>query len=345
MKSENFTVTDLSVHIDEKLILSDINFEIETGDIFALLGPSGCGKSTLLKSLSGLITPSTGNILWDSKSILSRPVHKRGIGLMFQNHALFPHKNVKENIRFGLEMQKMPKREADNKVMELLELVGLRGYESRSIQTLSGGESQRVALARALAPEPNLILLDEPFNSLDRPLRRRLIDEVYEIIKALRISAIHVTHDSEEASQVADSVLLMDEGKIIDQGKFSDVVKSPENSISAELLGLQTLWKPALVFRNGSYSFDSPWGFKEFPGSKESSYKILIRPENIKVDSDGVESVIVNNIFIAGQKIVKCRVSNDFIVHLKTDDEFEIGQTIKLLVDLDDIEILLDKPG
>ena len=178
MKSEGLRVGGLSVHLNETPILSDINFEIRAGETLAILGPSGCGKSTLLKSISGLVPITTGDIFWNLQSLLSSPVHKRGIGLMFQNHALFPHKTVQENVRFGLEMKKIPKGQSDDAVRELLDLVGLRGYESRSVQTLSGGESQRVALARALAPEPKLIMLDEPFNALDRSLRRRLIEEI-----------------------------------------------------------------------------------------------------------------------------------------------------------------------
>jgi len=342
MKSNGLKVADLSVHIDEALILSNISFEIQPGKTLAILGPSGCGKSTLLKSISGLIPASSGDILWNSRSLLSSPVHKRGIGLMFQNHALFPHKTVQENIRFGLEMKKIPKSQADKAVRKLLDLVGLRGYESRSVQTLSGGESQRVALARALAPEPKLIMLDEPFNALDRSLRRRLIEEIYGILMSLGITAIHVTHDSEEASQIADSVLLMDNGNVIDHGQFNDVIKSPKNAISAELLGLQTLWKPKLEHRNGLYGINSPWGFKELPEPIASSYKVLVRPEKIKVDPNGVEAVVLNNVYVSGQKLVKCLVSDSFRMHVKTDEEFNAGQKIKLQLNLSDIEILVE---
>ncbi|MED5229748.1 MAG: ABC transporter ATP-binding protein [Actinomycetota bacterium] len=343
MKSEGLQVNSLSVHINDAQILSDINFEIQPGKTVALLGPSGCGKSTLLRSISGLIQISTGDILWNSQSLISTPVHKRGIGLMFQNHALFPHKTVHENIRFGLEMKKIHKNHADAEVAKLLDLVGLQGYESRSVQTLSGGESQRVALARALAPEPKLIMLDEPFNALDRSLRRHLIEEIYGILNSLGITAIHVTHDSEEASLIADSVLLMDDGKIIDHGEFIEVIKSPKNVVSAELLGLQTLLKPVLENKNGLYGFNSPWGFKEIPERTGWSYKVLVRPENIRVDPTGVEAVVLNNVYVSGQKLVKCRVSDRFTMHVKTDDEFSIGQNIKLQLNVSDIEILLDR--
>tara|TARA_B100001250_G_scaffold322386_1_gene285616 strand:+ start:725 stop:1762 length:1038 start_codon:yes stop_codon:yes gene_type:complete len=342
MKSKGLEVAGLSVHIDESLILSDINLEIETGKALAILGPSGCGKSTLLKSIAGLIPASSGDILWNSQSLMSSPVHTRGVGLMFQNHALFPHKTVEENVRFGLEMKKTPKSQANNTVKKLLDLVGLRGYESRTIQTLSGGESQRVALARALAPEPKLIMLDEPFNALDRSLRRRLIEEIYGILTSLGITAIHVTHDSEEASQIADSVLLMDNGKVIDHGEFSEVIKRPKNPISAELLGLQTLWEPILELRNGLYGINSPWGFKEVSEHTGSSCKVLVRPEKIKVDPNGVEAVVLNNVYVSGQKLVKCLVLDSFSVHVKTDEEFNVGQRIKLQLNLSDIEILLD---
>jgi len=159
---------------------------------------------------------------------------------------------------------------------------------------------------------------------------------------SLGITAIHVTHDSEEASQIADSVLLMHNGNVIDHGQFNDVIKSPKNAISAELLGLQTLWKPKLERRNGLYGINSPWGFKELPEPIASSYKVLVRPEKIKVDPNGVEAVVLNNVYISGQKLVKCLVSDSFNMHVKTEEEFNAGQKIKLQLNLSDIEILLE---
>ena len=168
-------------------MLQSINFSLQEGSVLAILGPSGCGKSTLLKVIAGILTPTDGQIFWNSEDILKTPAHKRGIGLMFQNNALFPHMSVHDNIRFGLEMLPIPKDEANDRTVELLELVGLKDYGNRSIDSLSGGESQRVALARVLAPEPKLVLLDEPFNSLDRSLRRSLVDQVFEILRAKKL--------------------------------------------------------------------------------------------------------------------------------------------------------------
>ncbi|PID98529.1 MAG: ABC transporter [Actinomycetales bacterium] len=191
---------------------------LQAGEIVALLGDSGSGKSTLLRAIAGLEKVTAGNILIGTesgiKNISQIPVHKRNIGLVFQDGQLFPHRNVARNIGYGLEMQKMPKRKISARVTELLDLVSLAGYEKRPINTLSGGQAQRVALARALAPQPNILLLDEPLSALDRNLRQSLAVQLREIIKKTGITAIFVTHDYEEAQLLADRVVTIKDGTI-----------------------------------------------------------------------------------------------------------------------------------
>ena len=342
MKFSGLKVHQLSVEIERKTILKNINFEIQQGEIVAVLGPSGCGKSTLLQTIAGILPPSAGDIEWDERSLLKIPVHQRGIGLMFQSHALFPHRNVEENIRFGMEMTSHSLESINTRVAELLELINLRGYNNRSVGSLSGGESQRVALARALAPNPKVIMLDEPFNSLDRSLSYKLIDEIREILKSLNITTIHVTHDIEEASQIADSLLLMDRGQVIRKGSSKEVHTTPKYALIAELLGLQTLWAPVVQYEEEKGAFMTPWGMKTTSIEQSSPITALLRPEHVHLADTGVEAVIENEIFVGGEAIFKCSTQDGFKLSIKAEKEYAVGDTIHLYVDVAEIEILTD---
>ncbi len=342
MKYRGLSTEHISVSIENSTILTDINFHMEVGEIVAVLGPSGCGKSTLLKAIAGILPLDTGEIKWDSKSLTSVPTHKRGIGLMFQSYALFPHRNVEANIRFSLEIDKVPPAKMALRVKELLDLVDLRGYENRTIESLSGGERQRVALARALAPNPKVLMLDEPFNSLDKSMRNKLLTDVREILKSLEITTIYVTHDSDEASKMADSVLIMDKGRIIQRGVIKELHDHPKFSVVAELLGLQTLWSPAIHHQNKTGMFSTPWGTKEFPLERNEPITALLRPEHVHIAKEGAEGVVINEIVTSGQSFYTCELSNGFKLTTKLDRDLSIGELITLNVDLQDIEILIE---
>jgi thiamine transport system ATP-binding protein len=200
-------VTGLVVRFGPRTVLDGVDLEVADGEIVAVQGPSGGGKTTLLRVIAGLLRADAGLVAWDGEDLAGVPPHQRRFGLMFQDNQLLPHRDVGRNVGFGLRMQGRPRREIDTRVAELLTLVGLPGYERRKVATLSGGEAQRVALARSLAPEPRLLLLDEPLGALDRDLHDRLAADVRDLLKRLAIPAVHVTHDPDEAALVADRVV------------------------------------------------------------------------------------------------------------------------------------------
>jgi thiamine transport system ATP-binding protein len=202
-------VSDVVVRFDGRAVLDAVSLHVGTGEIVALLGPSGCGKSTLLRVIAGLHMPDRGRVAWNGEDLAGVPPHRRGIGLVFQDLQLFPHKDVGANVAFGLRMQGVESHERKERVAALLDMVGLPGYEHRRTSTLSGGEAQRVALARSLAPEPRLLLLDEPLGALDRDLHDRLAVDVRALLQRVGITAIHVTHDEDEARTIGDRLVVL----------------------------------------------------------------------------------------------------------------------------------------
>jgi thiamine transport system ATP-binding protein len=204
-------VEGVTVDLGGRRVLDHVELTVATGEVVALLGPSGSGKTTLLRVIAGLLPADGGRVLWDGEDVTGVPTHLRRFGLVFQDQQLFPHRDVAANVGFGLRMAGQPKVEVRRRVGELLELVGLQGFEHRSVAALSGGEAQRVALARALAPEPRLLLLDEPLVALDRELHDRLAVELHDLLRTVGTTGVHVTHDHEEAATVADRVVTMRE--------------------------------------------------------------------------------------------------------------------------------------
>ena len=211
--------------------------DLGAGELLALLGPSGCGKSTLLRAIAGLEPLAAGTISLDGDDITAVSPEVRPFGLMFQDHALFPHRNVGQNVEFGLRMNDVDPGARRERVVELLELVGLAGYERRAVTTLSGGEAQRVALARALAPAPRVLLLDEPLGSLDRHLRDRLIGELPAVLDATGTAVIHVTHDHDEAFALGDRVGVMHDGRLHQTDPPAEVWAAPRSLVVARILG------------------------------------------------------------------------------------------------------------
>lgn len=222
--------------------LSGVDLEVAEAEVIAVVGPSGCGKSTLLRAVAGIEPLASGQVVLTGRDLVGVPTHQRDLGLMFQDHALFPHLNVAGNIAFGLRMQGVDRAGQDRRVNELLELVGLPDFAARRIDQLSGGEAQRVALARALAPSPGLLMLDEPLGSLDRVLREQLTGDLRRLATELGLTAIHVTHDQAEAFALADRIVVLDGGRIQQMGTPAELWHEPASAFIAEFLGHPNLW-------------------------------------------------------------------------------------------------------
>jgi thiamine transport system ATP-binding protein len=219
--------------------VDDVTLDIAPGEILALLGPSGCGKSSLLRAVAGLEPAAAGTVAWDGADLAGVPVHRRGFGLMFQDGQLFPHRDVAGNVEFGLRMAGLDRTVRAARVRDLLEVVGLAGYERRPVATLSGGEQQRVALARSLAPSPRLLLLDEPLSALDRALRERLAEDLRAALTATGTTALLVTHDHDEAFAVADRIAVMDAGRLLQVAEPAELWQRPATRQVAEFLGYE----------------------------------------------------------------------------------------------------------
>lgn len=247
----------------------NVNFGIEKGKLIGLLGPSGSGKTTILRMIAGLENPDSGEIVIDGKVVNDIPASKRGIGFVFQNYALFRYMTVFDNIAFGLKIQKKSKKFIEERVNELVKLIGLEGLEKRYPSQLSGGQKQRVAFARALAPNPNLLLLDEPFAAIDAKVRQELRSWLKDMIERLGVTSIFVTHDQSEAIEVADEIIITNKGRIEQIGSPIDIYQHPETAFSASFFGQTT-------------TLDDYTKFKTFD-VVDNVDRAVIRPEFVKV--------------------------------------------------------------
>lgn len=254
--------------------VQDVSFQIEKGHLIGLLGPSGGGKTSILRMLAGLETPSSGDIIFHGQRVNDLPPQERGIGFVFQNYALFKHMTVYDNIAFGLKVKKQPKARIRERVMSLIELTGLKGFEHRYAHQLSGGQRQRVAFARALAPEPQLLLLDEPFAAIDAKIRTELRTWLKEMIERVGITSIFVTHDQDEAIEVADEIMIINKGRLEQKGTPWEIYKNPETPFVASFIGESTIVEDAARL-------------KGFENAARTGTKALVRPEYIEVGKPG----------------------------------------------------------
>lgn len=263
----------------DELVVDSVNLAVDEGEIVCLLGPSGCGKTTLLRLIAGLETPDRGEVWFAGKNLRGVPPYKRDFGMMFQDFALFPHKNVFENIAFGLQMHGQNPDEIEQKVGQMLDLVDLEGFGERTIEQLSGGEQQRVALARSLAPSPRLLMLDEPLGALDRALRERLMLEVREILKNVGVTAIYVTHDQAESFAIADRLAVMNGGKIEQLDRPEVIFRKPATPFIANFLGFINIIEGNLAASGVVKTSIGNFQLDNISGKSSGTISLLIKPD------------------------------------------------------------------
>ncbi|WP_407561475.1 ABC transporter ATP-binding protein [Streptomyces sp. 184] len=271
---------DLTVRYGDRTAVAGVGLDVADHEIVSVLGPSGSGKSTLLRAVAGLQPVAGGRVLLAGRDLAGVPAHRRGVGLMFQDQQLFPHRDVGGNVAFGLRMHGASRAAARERVAELLALVGLPGAEGRAVGALSGGEQQRVALARALAPSPQLLMLDEPLGQLDRSLRERLVVELRQLFGRLGTTVLAVTHDQGEAFALADRVVVMREGRIAQSGTPVEVWERPADEFVARFLGFANVVRGTV---HGAVA-DTPWGKVGVPAaSAPGERSLLVRPAGVRV--------------------------------------------------------------
>ena len=292
MSKELIRLSNCSMVFDDDVILNSINLYIKDKEFLTLLGPSGCGKTTTLRLIGGFLTPTSGDVLFDGERINEVPPHKRAVNTVFQKYALFPNLNVFDNVAFGLRIPKtdesgkkikLSQDEIQTRVMEMLELVSLKGFEHRSVTSLSGGQQQRVAIARALVNRPKVLLLDEPLGALDMRLRKDMQNELKNIQQALGITFIYVTHDQEEALSMSDTVVVMNEGVIQQIGTPEDIYNEPKNAFVADFIGESNIVDGIMhadgvveIFRRKFRCLDKGFAPME-------PVDVVIRPEDVQI--------------------------------------------------------------
>ncbi len=329
--------------------VADVDIEIKDNSFVTLLGPSGCGKTTTLRLIAGYITPDRGTIEINGKLLSSPdsvvPPEARGMGMVFQNYAIWPHKNVFENVVFGLKIRKVPAAEARRKVEEALALVNLSGLETRYPGELSGGQQQRVALARSLVVEPDILLLDEPLSNLDAKLRERMRSELKELQRRTGITFVYVTHDQAEALALSDQIAVMNLGRVQQYGTPFEVYAHPANRMVADFMGLVNLVPGTVRARAGAggeveiapefvVRVDALGAF-----AVGDAVDVAIRPENIRLDApgapDGARAEISNHIFLGNLSEYYAKLPSGLTLRVQTHplQRFAVGAPCKIAVD------------
>ncbi|MDO4846519.1 MAG: ABC transporter ATP-binding protein [Clostridiaceae bacterium] len=333
---------NISVSFDGTTILNNINLQIHDGEFVTLLGPSGCGKTTTLRIIAGFLQQDSGDVIFEGKNINGVPAYKRQVNTIFQRYALFPHLNVYENIAFGLRLKKMKEDDIKAKVQAMLELVNLKGFGSRNIDSLSGGQQQRVAIARALAVDPRVVLLDEPLGALDLKLRKDMQVELKNIQQKLGITFIYVTHDQEEALSMSDTVVVMNNGEIQHIGTPIDVYNEPANAFVADFIGESNILDG--VMREDFHVEFSGMRFQcvDKGFGKDEPVDVVIRPEDIDVvpAGQGMLQGEVTSVTFKGVHYEIIVDVDNFKWMIQTTQKASVGDIIGISIKPDEMHVM-----
>lgn len=345
-------VRDIWKTYEGKPLLRGISFDLHAGETICLLGASGSGKSTLLRIIAGLEDAERGAVLWDGRDLTGVPAHQRGFGLMFQDYALFPHRSVAENVAFGLRMQGVPRAERDRRVREALELINMAEFGDRRVTDLSGGEQQRVALARAIAPQPRLLMFDEPLGALDRALKDQIEEEIRRLLHATGIPAIYVTHDQEEAFAVADRLVLLNQGEILQDGAPQVVVGQPASVWVAQFLGLNNLIAGRVISSQpprAQTDLGVFAGRSEVELALEQKIHLLLRPDEAQVTSgpqttNAISGTVEDCLFRGENFRVLVRAQNGQKFSFYLEQEAALGAAIHLQIPPEAVQMIPEQP-
>lgn len=322
----NLRLENLTKKFGSLVAVDHVNLEIEEGEFICFLGPSGCGKTTVLRMITGFETVTEGNIIFDGKVINDLIPQRREFGIVFQSYALFPNMTVQENIAFGLKVRKVPKKAMNERVDQMLDLIGLRDWRNLYPAQLSGGQQQRVALVRALAPNPQVLLLDEPLSALDAKIRVRLRAEIKRLQQELKKTMIYVTHDQEEALSIADKVVVMEAGQFRQVGRSIDIYKYPASSFVADFVGTSNFFK-GLRRHDRVQTEKREFKISQMGSSSKEEVYLAIRPEKIEV-------------FKYGEPPNDLESTN--LIPGKIDVVTFLGAAVRLVVNVDGEEVISD---
>ena len=354
MSKELIRLRNVCMAFDDELVLNNINLYINDKEFLTLLGPSGCGKTTTLRMIGGFATPTSGDVLFDGVRINDVPPHQRQINTVFQKYALFPHLNVFENIAFGLRMQrrpdpadprkktKIPEEEIRERVMEMLEIISLKGFENRRPDALSGGQQQRVAIARALVNKPKVLLLDEPLGALDLKLRKDMQIELKRIQQQVGITFIYVTHDQEEALTMSDTIVVMDKGSIQQIGTPEDIYNEPKNAFVADFIGESNIIDGVMVRDKLVQMYGRQFPCLDGGFAENEPVDVVIRPEDIDIVpvEQGQLTGTVTNVTFKGMQYDIIVDFRGFKWLIQTTDHSPVGARIGIKIDPDGIHVM-----
>ena len=336
------SLRDIVVEFDGQRILDGLNLDIHDKEFVTLLGPSGCGKTTTLRLIAGFLEPNAGKVLLKGENITGVPPYKRPVNTVFQKYALFPHLNVFENVAFGLRLKKLDEETIRRKVRNMLEVVGLKGFERRSISQMSGGQQQRVAIARSLVNEPEILLLDEPLGALDLKLRKEMQLELKRLQREMNITFVYVTHDQEEALSMSDTVVVMDKGRIQQIGRPEDIYNEPKNAFVADFIGESNILDGVMLEDFRVRFFGRVFECVDKGFAPNEPVDVVIRPEDIDIVKPAESHLVgtVTGITFKG-------LNYDIIVEFKgfkwliqTTDYHGVGETIGIRLNPEDIHIM-----
>ncbi len=352
MPKELIRLANCTMAFDGEVVLDNINLYINDQEFLTLLGPSGCGKTTTLRIIGGFQTPTQGDVFFDGVRINDVPPHKRTINTVFQRYALFPHLNVFENIAFGLRIPKtdpesrrkvkLPESEIQERVLEMLKVVNLKGFEKRAVSSLSGGQQQRVAIARALVNRPKVLLLDEPLGALDLRLRKDMQIELKRIQQAMGITFIYVTHDQEEALAMSDTVVVMDEGKIQQIGTPEDIYNEPKNAFVADFIGESNIIDGIMRADGVVEIFNRRFQCLDKGFAKDEPVDVVIRPEDVDIVPEGQGQLkgTVTSVTFKGMHYDIIVDFKGFKWLIQTTDLSPVGSRIGIKIDPDGIHVM-----